>query len=187
MKIGVYVGSFNPPHKGHKVIAEILIQKNDVDQIIFIPTDNYWHKQNLISVEHRIKMLKLFASERISVNETLNHLPYTYQILKALQKEHPSDELVLVIGSDNFKLLKKWQHASEILNYQILVINREGHKIKRVNDENIKIINLDLSNYCAGTTVRNMIYESSKITDYIEPGVLEYIKQNKLYEEVSDV
>ena len=58
MKIGVYVGSFNPVHKGHiKVVKKVL--KEYVDKVLIVPTLSYWDKNNLISITDRINMLKL--------------------------------------------------------------------------------------------------------------------------------
>ena len=50
MKIGVYVGSFNPPHKGHKKIANHLVKNKYVDKVLIIPTSNYWNKTNLVNL-----------------------------------------------------------------------------------------------------------------------------------------
>ena len=59
MKIAVYVGSFNPVHKGHiKVVKKIL--KEYVDKVIIVPTMSYWNKNNLISIKDRINMLKIY-------------------------------------------------------------------------------------------------------------------------------
>ena len=57
MKIGVYVGSFNPPHKGHIKIVETLIKEKYVDKIVIIPTNNYWNKTNLIKLSFLIVIL----------------------------------------------------------------------------------------------------------------------------------
>ena len=54
MKIGVYVGSFNPVHKGHIKIANYIVDNNLVDKLLIIPTQNYWGKNNLISLQDRI-------------------------------------------------------------------------------------------------------------------------------------
>ena len=87
MKIGVYVGSFNPPHKGHIKIVNHLIENKYVDKILIIPTNNYWNKTNLIDLNHRINMLNIFKNEKIIINNTLNNLEYTYQIIRELQKD----------------------------------------------------------------------------------------------------
>ena len=59
MKIGVYVGSFNPVHKGHIAIANYIVDNNYVDKLWIVPTGNYWDKLDLVSIDDRINMLKL--------------------------------------------------------------------------------------------------------------------------------
>ena len=49
MKIGVYFGSFNPMHDGHKKVADFVLENNYVDKVLLLPTPNYWNKQNLVS------------------------------------------------------------------------------------------------------------------------------------------
>jgi len=62
MRVGVYVGSFNPPHNGHESIVNFLISHNYVDKVLVIPTGNYWDKQNIVSLEDRVNMLKYLES-----------------------------------------------------------------------------------------------------------------------------
>ena len=58
MKIGLYIGSFNPVHKEHiKVVQKIL--KEYVDKVLIVPTLSYWDKKILTDINHRINMLKL--------------------------------------------------------------------------------------------------------------------------------
>ena len=109
MKIGICVGSFNPPHKGHKKIIDFLINKKYLDKAIIIPTGNYWHKQSLISIKDRINMLKYYESDNIIVNTTYNDYPYTYQILRELSKTYNKDDLYLILGADNIVAFSKWK------------------------------------------------------------------------------
>ena len=60
MKIGVYVGSFNPPHKGHIRIVNHLLDKKYLDKIIIVPTGNYWDKLDLVETSHRINMFRYY-------------------------------------------------------------------------------------------------------------------------------
>ena len=84
MKIGVYVGSFNPPHNGHKKIANHLVKNKYVDKVLIIPTSNYWNKTNLVNLEHRLNMLNFFKTDNIIINDTLNNIEFTYQILRII-------------------------------------------------------------------------------------------------------
>lgn len=64
MRLGVCIGSFNLVHDGQKHIAEFVINNNYVDKVLLLPTPNYWHKQDLFSVNHRINMMKFYETER---------------------------------------------------------------------------------------------------------------------------
>ena len=86
MRVGIYPGSFNPVHKGHIRIVRHLLRKNYVDQVLIVPTGNYWQKQDLLPVKDRIKMLKFFENDKIRIEEEFNELPYTYQLMRELKK-----------------------------------------------------------------------------------------------------
>ena len=62
MKIGIFGGSFNPPHNMHTDIANYLINQHYVDKVIFVPTGSkYAYKNNLIEEEHRLNMLNILS------------------------------------------------------------------------------------------------------------------------------
>ena len=117
MKIGVYVGSFNPPHLGHMKVIDYLLKYDYVDKIEIIATGNYWDKNNLINIQDRINMLKFYESENIIINDELNDLPYTYQVLNRLKEKYENDELILIIGDDNLPKFHLWK------NYQLFTQN----------------------------------------------------------------
>ena len=64
-RIGIFAGSFNPPHLIHQKIANDLIDNNYLDKVIFLPTGNSYQKNDLISFNHRFKMLELITSNNI--------------------------------------------------------------------------------------------------------------------------
>ena len=75
MKLGIYVGSFNPPHKAHINIVKYLIRKNIVDKVLIVPTDGYWDKLDLESTMNRINMLSFFENDKIMIERKFNHYP----------------------------------------------------------------------------------------------------------------
>ena len=189
MKIGVYVGSFNPPHKGHIKIVNHLIN-NYLDKIIIIPTGNYWNKLNLISINDRINMLKYYENENIIIDTKNNNTKYTYEILNILSKEYSIDELYLIIGADNIVNFNKWKNYHEILKYNLIILNRDNIDIKKylysLNKKDKYIIVNDLPNIAISSTlVRKKIKEndSGNILKLIDKEIYEYIKENNLYEE----
>ncbi len=184
MKIAVYVGSFNPVHKGHiKVVKKIL--KEYVDKVIIVPTMSYWNKNNLISIKDRINMLKLYETKDIVIDNKNNNYEFTYQVLRNIQNEYKNDKIYLVIGDDLLKDFDKWKNVSEILKYNIIVIRRndiEESIYKKYENYNFIVKNKISSKETSSTIVRNMILNNNKdVLKYIDLKVYDYIKRNNLY------
>jgi len=174
MKIGVYVGSFNPVHKGHIHVANYLLENKYVDKVIMIPTLNYWDKKNLINVEDRINMLKFYENDKIIIDTTHNKCKYTYEIMDNLKKEY-GNNLYLIIGSDNLEKLNLWKNANKIMKNKIIVLKRnKDDKIKKLNANFIIIDNWNPLK-ASSTEVRR------GNTMLLDKKVYEYIKKKKLY------
>ena len=186
MKIGVYVGSFDPFHKGHENIVNHLIDKNYVDKIIIIPTLDYWDKKINLSLDDRIKMIKLIENDKITVNTKLNTYECTYEILEELRKEY--DNLYLIIGADSLIEFYKWDEIDTILKNNILVIPRNNIDVyKYINDFKQKdkfIVVTDWkSTEISSTMLRNKLKDKNfdELDGYMNKKILNYIKEKKLY------
>lgn len=186
MKIGVYVGSFDPVHKGHESIVNYLLSNNYLDKVIVIPTGNYWDKQNLTDLYHRVSMLKKVFNEKVIIDVSLSKIQYTYQIMKELRKRY--DNLYLIIGADNIVNFDKWKNVKDILKSNVIVLNRNNIDVEKyVNKfrEKDKFIILDEYPFIdvSSTRIREMIEieEYDELRDYLNENVLEYIRENKLY------
>ena len=186
MKIGVYVGSFNPPHKGHIKIVNHLIN-NYLDKVIVIPTGNYWDKKDLVSVQDRINMLKIYETENIIIDNKNNDIEYTYQILDKLSNEYDKENLYLIIGADNIINFDIWKNYEEILKYNLIILNRNDINItqylEKLNKKDKYIIVNDLPNIdISSTMIRNKIKDNENdLNEYLDKEVYEYIKEKKLY------
>ena len=187
MKIGVYVGSFNPPHKGHIKIVNHLMD-NYLDKIIIIPTGNYWEKLDLVNINDRINMLKLYESENIIIDNKNNNLKYTYQILNNLKLEYKEDELYLIIGADNIINFDKWMNYKEILTYNLIILNRNNIDIleylKKLDKKDKYVIVNDLPSIdISSTMIRNNLNNKDyDLSMYMDDYILNYIRENNLYE-----
>ena len=179
MRLGVYIGSFNPVHNGHIKLVNYLLDKKIIDKVLIVPTTDYWDKTNLVDIKNRIDMLKFFESDRIIIDEKHNNIKYTYELMRELTSVY-DDELYLIIGADNIINFDKWMNYEELLNYKIIVMNRNNididSYIKKYNTPNFIVINdfpfLDVSS----TEIRNNLDN-----EYLDKRVLEYIKKNNLY------
>ena len=178
MKLGIYVGSFNPVHEGHIKVANYLLDNNYVDKVLLLPTPNYWNKQDLIEMRHRLNMLRYYETNNIIVDDIHNNYPYTYQVLRALREDY-QDELYLIIGSDNLPSLDKWMNIDEILQNKIIVVNRD------MTDLEDYLVNFPREQFIVIPNFENLDVSSTAIrngsTKHVSPKVLQYIKTNHLY------
>ena len=188
MKLGIYVGSFNPVHKGHIKVIKHLLDNHYLDKVMVIPTGNYWDKTSLIDIDYRIEMLKLYENDKIIIDDKLNDIPNTYLILRKLHKEY--DDLYLVIGADNIIDFDKWMEYQEIIeNNKILVIPRDNIDIDKYLDKydrNRFIVVKDFGNiYISASEIRKLfIYkEYDKLEKYLDKKIIDYIKEKDLYHE----
>ncbi len=192
MRIGIFGGSFNPPHKMHESIAHQLLERKLLDRIIFVPTSNFYPKAGLISDENRFKMLELMTEDekKISLSKyEFGRLTYTYETLEHFQREYPSDLIYFVCGSDNLNEMDTWREYQKILtDFKLIVIPRNhdmSSLLKKYEKyrQNITVVELD-NNYLSSTNVRKYLKDKDYdlVKDYIDEKVLKYIQDNNLYE-----
>ncbi len=191
MKIGIFGGSFNPPHKMHESIASQLIERKIIDKVIFVPTSNFYPKAGLISDEERLSMLKLLIKDKKEYDVSdyeFGRLTYTHQTLEYFKNENKNDEIYFICGSDNLEQLDTWKEYKKILtDYKLIVIPRKENIDEILNKyieykNNIIVANLE-NNYLSSTLVRNFLKEEKyqEVKEYINNNVLDYIIKNNLY------
>ena len=181
MKLGIYPGSFNPPHDGHFKVIKFLLTHNYVDKILVLPTPNYSTKQNLINIKDRLNMLKFYKQKNVIVDDIHNNYPYTYQVLKSIENDYPNDTLYLIIGSDNLKDFDKWKNVDKILKHKVIVMNRNDNinniykYIEKLGKEHFIIVENFESINISSTEIRK------GIRDFVNKKILTYIKEHNLY------
>ena len=195
MKIGIFGGCFNPPHKMHKKIAIELIKKHYVDKIIFVPTGSkYKYKNNLLSDNLRFEMLKLMCEDNntleVSNYELKDQIVYTYETLNYFKNKYKDDEIYFICGTDNLSYIDKWKKGEDILsNHKLLIIKRNTDDIntliKKYKDYKDNIIITEIEeNEISSTKIREMIYNNKRVNDYLDDNIYSYIKENNLYREM---
>lgn len=190
MRTGIYVGSFDPIHKGHIYLAKQLLARKIVDQIVMIATGNYWQKTLGAEINDRLAMLDLFQSDRIIIDHVNNNQQYTYQILDKIKIQHPDWQLSLIIGDDLISKFDKWQRLDRLLTYQIIVINRldidVDYFVKKYDQQQQFMIIKDLDKFNASSTqIRQLIKDdvnSEELKNYLDVKVIEYITKHHLYQ-----
>lgn len=189
MRIGVYVGSFNPVHKGHVKVVKHLLDNDYLDKVLMIPTLGYWDKQNLIDLKHRINMLKIYENDRVIIDSSKSQLEYTYQVMREVRKEYLKDEIFLIIGSDNLKEFNRWKNVSDILQNKVLVLPRGNNSYEYIGKFKKKDKFIVVDDYkitdISSTAIRRCIREKKyqELEKYLDKENIKYIFDNELYKE----
>jgi len=133
-KIGIFGGSFDPPHLGHFICARIVAEELGLSRVLVIPAAVPPHKQNQMSApaDARWEMVcaavegdPLFQPCRIELNR--GGVSYSVETLEALGREYPSPDyrLYLLIGEDSFADLTTWREPERIMKLaQVVIMNR---------------------------------------------------------------
>ena len=131
-KIGLFGGSFNPPHAGHVLVAELALERLGLDQLWWMVTPGNPLKDasELAPLSSRIALSEdLISDKRIHVTafEASYQVRYTADTLALVRQHNPDKHLVWVMGADNLMNFHHWQEWDEIARtYPIAVINRPG-------------------------------------------------------------
>lgn len=192
MRIGIFGGSFNPPHQMHQSIAESLIQKDYLDHIIFVPTSNYYPKPGLVQDQDRLRMVQYMIEDNsnFSVSDyEFGRLTYTYQTLEYFQKQYPNDSIYFICGSDNLETMDTWREYEKILSdFKVVVISRGSNqedllKKYKLFQENIIFSDVE-EDFLSSTLIREKL-EKGNIDDVryaLNNKVLDYIVEHQLYQ-----
>ena len=126
MKIGIYGGTFNPPHLGHLTAAAAVIFMLKLDKLLLIPASIPPHKllpEGSPTAEQRLEMTRL-AGEQLGLGGKVETLDlelrrqgksYTSDTLAEIKAQYPEDELWLLMGTDMFLTLQTWHEPEKIL------------------------------------------------------------------------
>ena len=127
MKIGIYGGTFNPPHLGHLTAARAVFEMLNLDQLLLVPAGMPPHKElpaGSPTPEQRLEMTRL-AGEQLGLGDRVRTLDievyrqgksFTADTLAQLKAQQPEDELWLLMGTDMFLTLQAWHEPEKILS-----------------------------------------------------------------------
>lgn len=199
MKIGIYGGTFDPPHLGHMEAARTAVKVLGLDRLILIPASVPPHKQlpdAAASPEQRLEMVKLMAdglllpkvAEVSDIELKRDGKSYTSDTLRQLRQRYPNDEFWLLMGTDMFLTLQNWHEADQIMSMaSIAAFSRfesdtgemmqiQGKYLSETYGTKVCIVQLPRIRQVSSTQVRQQ-----RSGDGLWPPVWGYILQNGLY------
>ncbi|EIJ78952.1 nicotinic acid mononucleotide adenylyltransferase [Bacillus methanolicus PB1] len=185
-KIGILGGTFDPPHYGHLLIANEVLESLQLHEVWFMPNQEPPHKKkSSIGNDDRINMLELAIEGnphfRIEPIELERIGPsYTYDTMKQLTEIYPDYTFYFIIGADMIEYLPKWHKINELLHLvEFVGVKRPAYsdathfRIQKVDVPEIEI---------SSSLIRKRRKEGRSIRYYLPESVRKYIEENKLYE-----
>ena len=201
MNIGVYGGTFDPPHWGHITAAKAALEQLELDKLVLIPDRVPPHKalpEGSASPEQRLDMAVLATAElgkraEVSDRELRRDGPsYTSDTLAELRREYPEDTLWLLMGSDMFLSLQTWHAPEEVMALaHIAPFSREAEdesaafaaqkaRLEREYGAQIRIVQNPEVRELSSTEARAAL-AAGRGSDLLPPAVYGYILRERLY------
>ena len=130
-RIGLFGGSFDPPHDGHLHVAETALKRLALDQVWWFPTPGNPLKNPPGAYEARLAAVQILTARnkamRVSDIEQRAHIRYTIDLVKLLRAHCPHAQLVWVLGSDSLENFHKWKDWKALANLiPIAAVARPG-------------------------------------------------------------
>jgi nicotinate-nucleotide adenylyltransferase len=132
MQVGLFGGSFNPPHAGHGLVAEIAMRRLQLDQLWWMVTPGNPLKstRELAPLARRIELSEAIAENpriKVTAFEAAHHVRYTADTLALIKARNPGVDFVWIMGADNLRDFHRWQRWRQIvMTFPIAVIDRPG-------------------------------------------------------------
>jgi len=177
--VGVFGGSFDPPHVAHVMAAAYALSATEIDRLVVIPTYRHPFAKPLAPYEHRLRMCELAMADlrRVEVSRIEAELggdSWTVRTLEELRRREPYARLRLVIGSDLLKEAPRW-HAFDRISAIAppLVIGRAGYPSEQAMRADLPAV--------SSTEIRKRLAEGVPVEGLVPRVVIDYVRAHGLY------
>ncbi len=197
-RIGIYGGTFNPPHVGHIQAAQSAVTALGLTKLLMIPDRIAPHKEiptGSPTPEQRLQMLRIAAADMESMEVSDIELrregpSYSYVTVEQLREQYPDAELVLLMGTDMFLSFLSWKNPERILQNASLGVFYRGEKGEKAAIEakkaemeamgaKIYLVENQVVNISSTQMRRLLAFRCAG--ELLPNGVLDYIRENRLY------
>lgn len=190
-RVGIYGGSFNPPHMGHVFMTLMTLMTQPLDEVWVVPCGSHPVKDTLAPFRHRVQMCRRafgrLADVRVTTVESVLPEPsYTVKTLQAIQEARPDLELYYIIGGDIVEDLPDWKEAEGLSDLaRLIVVPRQGHPIIDAPPELGDYIKVDVGfdlPALSSTHLKKMLRRDAPIEGFVDQDVHEQIQRWSIYD-----
>jgi len=190
-RTGVFGGSFDPPHVGHLIVAQDVVENLSLDRLLLVPAARSPHKatEAPAPADSRVRMLEAAVGDhpklevsRIEVDR--GGASYTVDTLQTLREASPADDLFLLIGADQLRAFASWRAPDEVARLaRLVVMARDGvsaegaDPLLDVTYETVAVTRVDVSS----TDIRRRLREGRSIRYLVPEAVRRIIEVERIY------
>lgn len=189
MNIGLLFGSFNPIHTGHLIIANLIKEQSDMQQVWFVvsPHNPFKKQSSLLHEFDRLDMVRAAVFDNYDLRDcdiefNMPRPSYTVDTLAYLSEKYPDNNFKIIMGEDNLVHFHKWKNYEIILqNYGMIIYPRPGTTASEIKDHpNVEFIDAPVLDISA-TFIRNCVKNNISIRYLVPDPVEEMIRTKKFY------
>jgi nicotinate-nucleotide adenylyltransferase len=196
-RLGVFGGTFDPPHIGHLILAAEACQQLNLDRLLWVltPLSPLKRAKGITQLDQRLALVQLAIAEdadfelsRIEIDSPGPY--YTLDTILKLADEKPSADLILVIGGDSLRDLPRWHRPADLLAacHEIGVMRRPGDAVDLSTLERqvpgiqakVRFVDAPLLDI-SSSDIRRRVREKLPFRYYVSRPVYKYILEHKLY------
>jgi nicotinate-nucleotide adenylyltransferase len=197
MRIGIFGGTFDPPHIGHSILAAESLHQLQLDKLYWVLTPNPPHKKGRVisSLTDRLQLVQAaidadpnFELSRIEIDRSPPH--FAVDTVRLFGQQNPGAALVYIMGGDSLETLPLWHKPQEFVErcQNLGVVQRPGNQIdlNRLETQipgitpKIQFVEAPLMEI-SSTQIRNNLQRGDPVKYYLLPSVLQIIKTRHLY------
>ena len=198
-KIGIYGGTFNPPHTGHLQAAKQAVEPLGLDELLMIPDRIAPHKVIPVgspTPDQRLEMLRIALAGEGKIKPSDIELrregvSYTYLTLEGLRDLYPDARLTLLMGTDMFLSFETWKEPERIMALADLGVFYRGEKGEKekilaqkekleAKGATVSLVENDIINISSTQLRRLLAFQAADA--FLPAGVGDYIRANGLYD-----
>ena len=193
LRIGMFGGAFDPPHRAHLALARAAIAQLRLDRLHIVPTGQAWHKSRTLSAaEHRLAMSEAVFGDLpqaiLDDREIQRTGPsYTADSLAELAALYPGSQRFLIVGLDQLRSFRQWSRHEEILALATLVVaHRPGQSQAQepVPHHNLEFEADPISSTQLRAELGDTQQRATALAD-LQPTLARYIAHHHLFETVN--
>jgi nicotinate-nucleotide adenylyltransferase len=181
-------GTFDPIHHGHLVAASEVATHFELDEVVFVPTGEQSHKENVTAGEHRYLMAVIataanprFTVSRVDIDR--DGPTYTIDTLRDLRHLYPDSDLYFISGADAIEQILDWKDIDNAWGFaHFVAVTRPGHTLSVSGLPTEKVSQLEIPALAISSTdCRSRVHAGAPVWYLVPDGVVQYIAKHALY------